>query len=41
MTNFELGVRIPLIIRAPWLPQSAGKVTPVLPPAYNGSLTAL
>ena len=24
MTNFELGVRVPLIIRAPWLPKSIG-----------------
>ena len=24
MTNFELGVRVPLIIRTPWLPESVG-----------------
>jgi iduronate 2-sulfatase len=24
MTNFELGVRVPLIIRTPWLPSSVG-----------------
>jgi len=24
-TNWEVGVRVPLVIRAPWLPQSAGK----------------
>jgi|Transcript_19691 iduronate 2-sulfatase len=26
-TNFELSLQVPLIIRAPWLPQSAGKHT--------------
>ena len=26
MTNFENGVRVPLLIRVPWAPQSAGKV---------------
>ena len=30
MTNFELGVRIPLIIRAPFYPTSAGKESSVL-----------
>eukprot|EP00448_Togula_jolla_P031147 CAMPEP_0170648532 /NCGR_PEP_ID=MMETSP0224-20130122/44786_1 /TAXON_ID=285029 /ORGANISM="Togula jolla, Strain CCCM 725" /LENGTH=480 /DNA_ID=CAMNT_0010980067 /DNA_START=325 /DNA_END=1767 /DNA_ORIENTATION=+ len=30
MTNFELGLRVPLIVRAPWLSKSVGKVTPVL-----------
>ena len=29
-TNFELGVRVPFIIRAPWIPQSLGARTPVL-----------
>eukprot|EP01060_Flectonema_neradi_P016062 TRINITY_DN2266_c1_g1_i1.p1 TRINITY_DN2266_c1_g1~~TRINITY_DN2266_c1_g1_i1.p1 ORF type:complete len:532 (+),score=87.49 TRINITY_DN2266_c1_g1_i1:48-1643(+) len=27
MTNFELGVRVPLIVRAPWLPKSVNKKT--------------
>ena len=26
-TNFELAVQVPLLIRAPWLPQSAGRHT--------------
>jgi arylsulfatase A-like enzyme len=30
MTNFELGVRVPLIIRAPWKPETAGQRTDVL-----------
>eukprot|EP00037_Helgoeca_nana_P022484 m.229791 g.229791 ORF g.229791 m.229791 type:complete len:665 (-) comp26009_c0_seq1:104-2098(-) len=30
MTNFELGVHIPLIIRAPWMSNSIGKETDVL-----------
>lgn len=30
MTNFELGVHIPLIIRAPWLPGSVGAKSSVL-----------
>ena len=29
-TNFELGVRVPLIVRAPWLKKSAGQVTGVM-----------
>ena len=30
MTNFELGVHIPLVIRAPWMESSVGKETAVL-----------
>ena len=30
MTNFELGVHIPLIIRAPWMQASLGRETAVL-----------
>jgi arylsulfatase A-like enzyme len=30
MTNFELGVHIPLVIRVPWLAGSVGKETAVL-----------
>ena len=30
MTNFELGVHIPLIIRAPWIASSIGQETAVL-----------
>eukprot|EP00051_Salpingoeca_urceolata_P013734 m.173830 g.173830 ORF g.173830 m.173830 type:complete len:732 (-) comp17879_c0_seq2:80-2275(-) len=29
-TNWELGTRVPLLMRAPWLPQSLGKHTSVL-----------
>ena len=35
MTNFELGVRVPLIIRAPWLPRSIGKKTSALAEAVD------
>lgn len=35
MTNFELGVRIPMMIRAPWLPASRGRVTDVLAEAID------
>lgn len=35
MTNFELGVRVPLIIRTPWLPGSIGKKTPALAEAVD------
>ena len=34
-TNFEIGVRIPLIIRAPWLTASIGKTTHVLAEAVD------
>merc|ERR1711871_1941821 len=34
MTNFELGVRVPLIIRAPWA-QRAGAKTPALAEAVD------
>lgn len=34
-TNFEIGVRIPLIIRAPWLASSVGKVTDILAEATD------
>jgi iduronate 2-sulfatase len=30
MTNFELGVHVPLILRAPWIPTSIGQKTAVL-----------
>jgi len=35
MTNFELGVRVPLIMRAPWLPKSVGAVTHALVEAVD------
>ena len=35
MTNFEAGVRIPMIIRAPWLRNSVGKVTNVIAEAVD------
>jgi iduronate 2-sulfatase len=35
MTNFELGVRVPLIMRAPWLPNSVGAVTHALVEAVD------
>eukprot|EP00038_Savillea_parva_P012108 m.202282 g.202282 ORF g.202282 m.202282 type:complete len:681 (+) comp21720_c0_seq1:202-2244(+) len=35
MTNFELGVRIPLIIRAPWIPGSSGRRSNVLAEAID------
>lgn len=35
MTNFELGVRVPLIIRAPWLHKSPGAKTPALAEAVD------
>lgn len=35
MTNFELGVRVPLIIRTPWLPKSVGKKTSALAEAVD------
>lgn len=34
-TNFELGVRVPLIIRAPWIPSSVGVKTPALAEAVD------
>ena len=34
-TNFEIGVRIPLIIRAPWMKASIGKVTEILAEAID------
>ena len=34
-TNFELGLRIPLIIRAPWRPDVAGQETDVLAEAVD------
>ena len=34
-TNFELGVRVPLIMRAPWLPKSVGAVTHALVEAVD------
>jgi iduronate 2-sulfatase len=34
-TNFELGVRVPLIMRAPWLPNSVGAVTHALVEAVD------
>ena len=35
MTNFELGVRVPLMIRTPWLPNSVGGRTPALVEAVD------
>jgi len=35
MTNFELGVRIPMIVRAPWKAKSVGKVSRVLAEAVD------
>jgi len=35
MTNFELGVRDPLMIRTPWLPNSVGGRTPALVEAVD------
>lgn len=35
MTNFEVAVRIPLIIRAPWKPRSLGRRTAVLAEAVD------
>jgi iduronate 2-sulfatase len=35
MTNFEVALRVPLIIRAPWKPQSVGKRTTVLAEATD------
>mmetsp|Transcript_44625 Transcript_44625/g.81456 ORF Transcript_44625/g.81456 Transcript_44625/m.81456 type:complete len:201 (+) Transcript_44625:3-605(+) len=35
MTNFEIAVRIPLIIRVPWLASGHGKVTDVLAEAVD------
>jgi iduronate 2-sulfatase len=34
-TNFEIGVRIPLIIRAPWMQAAIGKETHVLAEAVD------
>ena len=34
-TNFEIGVRIPLIIRAPWLTSSVGQTTHVMAEAVD------
>ena len=33
--SFELGVRVPLLIRVPWLPDSIGKTTPALAEAVD------
>ena len=33
--SFELGVRVPLIIRTPWLQKSIGKFTPALAEAVD------
>lgn len=35
MTNFEVALRIPMIIRAPWIPASAGQVTEALAEAVD------
>eukprot|EP00038_Savillea_parva_P005551 m.158109 g.158109 ORF g.158109 m.158109 type:complete len:461 (-) comp11732_c1_seq22:3518-4900(-) len=35
MTNWELGVRVPLIIRCPWMPASHGVKTPALVEAVD------
>jgi arylsulfatase A-like enzyme len=35
MTNFEVAVRTPLIIRAPWMKASIGRVTSVLAEAVD------
>ena len=35
MTNFEAAVRVPLIIRCPWKPAAAGKITAVLAEAVD------
>eukprot|EP00038_Savillea_parva_P009173 m.181696 g.181696 ORF g.181696 m.181696 type:complete len:542 (-) comp15341_c0_seq1:76-1701(-) len=35
MTNFEVALRTPLIIRAPWMPASIGRVTSVLAEAVD------
>jgi hypothetical protein len=35
LQNFELGVRVPLVIRTPWLPKSIGKFTPALAEAVD------
>jgi len=35
MTNFELGVRVPLVIRAPWLPSAVGVKTAALAEAVD------
>ena len=35
MTNFELGVRVPLMIRTPWIPASIGAKTPALAEAVD------
>jgi iduronate 2-sulfatase len=35
LQNFELGVRVPLIIRTPWLPKSIGKKTSALAEAVD------
>ena len=35
MTNFEVALRTPLIIRAPWMKASIGKVTSVLAEAVD------
>ena len=35
MTNFEVALRTPLIIRAPWMKNSIGRVTSVLAEAVD------
>ena len=35
MTNFELGVRVPLMLRAPWIPESRGVKQPALAEAVD------
>jgi iduronate 2-sulfatase len=35
MTNFEVALRTPLIIRAPWMKSSVGRVTSVLAEAVD------
>ena len=35
MTNFEIALRTPLIIKVPWIPSSVGKVTDVLAEAVD------
>ena len=35
MSTLELGTRIPLIIRTPWIPSSVGAVTPALAEAVD------
>jgi hypothetical protein len=38
VTNFEVALRTPLIIRAPWIPASVGRVTSVLAEAVGADI---